>query len=296
MYQVLLFYKYVTLDNPQAVADRMRGLAAKHKLLGRGIVAHEGVNATFEGLNEDTERFLEDFLTDERLADMNIKRSAGTGKAFPKLSVKVRDEIVGTRFPKEMADPEVKTTPHIPAEELHALYRRGEDFVVIDMRNSYEYASGHFKNSIDPGMEASRDLPKVVKKLEPYKGKKVITVCTGGVRCEKMSAYLMNNGFADVSQLENGIHAYMEKYPGEDFLGALYTFDKRVVMDFGGNREKVGTCTRCGVSTEHYINCANLACHAHLLVCEDCAPEGYGFCSDTCAQAPTPQKKAQHTF
>lgn len=282
MYQVLLFYKYVTLDNPQVVADRMRGFAKKHGLTGRGIVAQEGVNATFEGTTERTELFLSEFLTDERLADMNIKRSEGTGNAFPKLSVKVRDEIVGTRLPREMANPEEKTAPHLPVDELHAMYKRGDDFVVIDMRNSYEYASGHFKNSIDPGMEASRDLPKVLDKLEPYKNKKVVTVCTGGVRCEKMSAYLMNSGFQDIYQLENGIHAYMEQYPGEDFLGALYTFDKRVVMDFGGKREKVGTCTRCHVATEHYINCANLACHAHLLVCEKCAPDGHGYCSEAC--------------
>jgi len=124
-------------------------------------------------------------------------------------------------------------------------------------------------------------------KLEPLKEKKVVTVCTGGIRCEKMSAYLLSHGFKDVYQLENGIHTYMEKYPGKDFLGTLYTFDQRVVMDFGGkDREVIGQCGRCGVKTERYLNCGNLDCHAHFLVCKVCAPsEDNAFCSEECAEA-----------
>jgi UPF0176 protein len=278
----------VTLDDPEEVAARLRVLAEQHELKGRAIVAGEGINATFEGCIDATEAFIAEFINDDRFADINVKKSRGTGHSFPKLSIKVRDEIVGTHFPQEMADPRMRTAPRLTSDELRELYEKKEDFVVVDMRNEYEYASGHFKNSIDPGLQASRDLPAALPKLEPFKKKKVVTVCTGGIRCEKMSAYLMSNGFEDVYQLENGIHAYMEKYPGKDFQGTLYTFDQRKTMDFGGKREVIGTCKLCEVKTENYVNCANLDCHLHFLACENCVDEqGNAYCSTSCAPVLT---------
>ncbi len=283
MNQVLLFYKYVTIENPPAFAADFRALAERYELTGRAIIAEEGINATVEGLTESTESFVKELLSDERLSDMQIKRSVGTGQTFPKLSVKVREEIVGTHFPREKADPRVRTTPHLSPDELKVLLEKDEDFVIIDMRNDYEYAAGHFKNSVNPGLGNSRDLPEALPKLEQYKDKKVVTVCTGGIRCEKMSAFLMNNGFDDVYQLENGIHGYMEKYPGEDFLGTLYTFDGRNTMHFGGNREIIGKCRTCDTSTENYVNCANFECHLHFLCCENCiSPDGAAYCSENC--------------
>lgn len=270
-HQVLLFYGYQTIENPEATASWLRALAEKHRLKGRALVAEEGINATFEGAFKATEQFIEDFKKDVRFAQIDIKKSEGDGKSFPKLSVKVRQEIVGTRFPKEV-DPRVKTAPHLKPEELKQWYENGKDFVVVDMRNSYEFASGHFKNSIDPGLNNSRDLPEAVEKLENLKDKTVLTVCTGGVRCEKMSAYLMHEGFKDVYQLDGGIHTYMEKYPGEDYEGTLYTFDNRITMDFGGNRQVIGICRFCQGKTERYVNCANNECHLHFLVCTDCVP------------------------
>lgn len=282
--QVLLFYKYVTLENPQEVADSIRQLAESLQLVGRVLVAEEGINGTLEGTVPYTEEFVCEFLKDSRFADVQIKRSSSPGNVFPKLSVKVRKEIVGTRIPQEEADPRVKTSTHLPPEELRRWYEEGKDFVVVDMRNSYEFASGHFKNSIDPGMEASRDLPQAVEKLEPLKDKTVVTVCTGGIRCEKMSAYLLHKGFSDVYQLDGGMHTYMEKYPGKDFLGGLYTFDARKVMDFGGDREIIGICKLCGSKTEQYVNCANTQCHLHFLACEGCGKDGEVFCSSECLE------------
>lgn len=282
-YQVLLFYKYVTLEDPAAFAADFRALCERHHLTGRVIIAEEGINATLEGQTERTEDFLKELLKDQRLKDMLVKRSEGTGEVFPKLSVKVREEIVGTHFPQEKADPRVRTAPHLTPEEMKLWLKSNEEFVIVDMRNDYEYAAGHFKNSINPGLANSRDLPEALPQLEPLKKRKVVTVCTGGIRCEKMSAFLMSNGFEDVYQLENGIHGYMEKYPGEDFLGTLYTFDGRVTMDFGGDREIVGSCYKCKSKTENYVNCANFDCHLHFLCCEEClSPEGAAYCSDTC--------------
>lgn len=285
-YQVLLFYRYVTIVNPAELSLRIQDLAEKYALLGRVIVAEEGINATLEGTVENTEAFLSEFLTDERFTGMHIKRSAGTGRSFPKLSVKVRDQIVGTRFPKEEVDPRVKTAAYISPEELRKWYEENREFTVIDMRNEYEFASGHFKNSVEPGIRSSRELPDAIPKLEHLKHKKVVTVCTGGIRCESMAAYLLAKGFTDVQQLDGGIHTYMEKYPGKDFLGTLYTFDQRLTMDFGGEREVIGACHLCAATTEQYADCANDSCHYHFLACQSCRDsEGRAFCSEECASS-----------
>ncbi len=284
-YQVLLFYKYVTIENPKELMGLYRVLCDKYLLKGRTIIAEEGINSTLEGTVENTEAFLSELLSDVRFSDMQIKRSAGNGASFPRCMIKVRNEIVGTRFGKEI-DPRVQTAPYMSPDELHALYENKEDFVVVDMRNSYEYESGHFANSIDPGMDASRELPKIVEDLKVEEGKKIITVCTGGVRCEKMSAYLLHKGFKDVHQLDGGMHSYMEKYPEGHFKGTLFTFDDRLVMDFGGNREIVGKCKRCDAPNEQYQNCANAECNMLFLICNNCmSSEGPGFCGEKCEKS-----------
>ncbi len=285
-YTVLLFYKYVTIAEPEVLATHLKTVAEKLGLTGRVIVAHEGINGTLEGNILSAETFVTSILQDDRFADMHIKRSAGNGASFPKLSVKVRNEIVGTGFTKDEADPEVQTATHLSPKELHEWFRSNKDFTVVDMRNNYEFASGHFKNSVQPDISASRHLPLAMPKLEPLKEKTVVTVCTGGVRCEKMSAYLLSKGFTDVYQLDGGIHTYMEQFPGEDFKGTLYTFDKRLTMDFGGDREVIGQCRLCGATTEQYVDCAEDTCHYHFLACAECTNEsGRAYCSPECQNA-----------
>jgi len=285
MHEVLIFYKYVTLADPEKTASDLRALCTLLGLTGRAIVAEEGINATFEGKKEDTEAFIAEFTKDLRFSDIYFKRSEGDGKTFPKLSIKVRPEIVGTHYPLEEADPRVRTAPRIKPEDLRSWFESGADFTIVDMRNSYEYESGHFRGAIDPGLQNSRDLPQAIEKLAPLKEKKVLTVCTAGVRCEKMSAYLLSKGFKEVYQLDGGIHSYMEKYPGKDFLGTLYTFDQRITMDFGGEREVIGKCRLCENKTETYLNCGNDECHLHFLVCDDCSRgRASVFCSEGCEQ------------
>lgn len=286
MFQVLLFYKYVTITDPDHLIGYYRLLCEKYSLKGRTIIAQEGINGTLEGTVEDTEAFLNVFLLDPRFSDMKIKRSKGNGNSFPRCMVKVKNEIVGTRFPKKV-DPTKLTGTHLQATELHNWYATGKDFIVVDMRNSYEFASGHFRGSFDPGMDASRELPEKIARIkEIAQDKTILTVCTGGVRCEKMSAYLLEEGMRDVYQLDGGMHSYMEQYPGENFLGTLFTFDDRLVMDFGGKREVIGECKRCHTKNEQYQNCANAECNMLFLICNDCMSlEGPGFCSKRCEKS-----------
>jgi len=279
---IILFYKYVVIDNPEALRVSQVTLCEKLGLKGRMIIAKEGVNGTFESTEENIEEYVENLKSDPRFSDIDIKYSPGTGDAFPKLSIKVRDEIVSSYLGSEV-DPTKDTGKRLPADELAKWYDENKDFVVIDMRNDYEYASGHFKNSVPSGMKNFRDLKKVTKKLKKeYQDKTVVTVCTGGVRCEKASAYLKKEGFKDVYQLQNGIHTYMEKYPNKDWEGALFVFDKRAVMRTG-NGPVVGTCLHCGDSTEKYFDCAYDFCHKLFLCCNKCArDENSAYCKKSC--------------
>lgn len=269
-YEVILFYKYVGISDTELLKERERAVCSVLGLKGRIIIAKEGINGTLEGTPEATAKYREHILSDKRFKHMDVKRSVGTGNAFPRLSVKVKPEIVSTKLP-EHVDPTKKTGVHLPAHELKKWYDEGKDFVVIDMRNEYEIESGHFDRTINPGLYASRDLPKAIDKLRIHKDKTVVTVCTGGVRCEKMSAYLLDQGFKDVYQLHNGMHTFMEKYPGQYFNGTLFTFDNRITMHWGGDRKIVGKCALCETPTETYRNCSNPVCNGKMLVCDGCA-------------------------
>lgn len=287
MYTIILFYKYIEIHDPHELRAQQLRLCKRYGLTGRYLIAPEGINATLEGPTQSIKKFLNLFQADDRFFDVDIKTSPGDGQAFPRLSIKVRDEIVASNLPKEI-DPTRDTGTHISPHELKSWINEGKDFTIIDMRNSYEYQVGRFKGSIDPGMENFRDLPKVVHKLEHLKDKVVLPVCTGGVRCEKASAYLKSQGFKHVYQLQGGMHRYMEAYPGEDFEGTLYVFDNRTVWQNAeaDKRAVVGKCFNCREQTEDFIDCGNDNCNAHLLACAACQQSHRAgdrvFCSGEC--------------
>ena len=188
-------------------------------------------------------------------------------------------------------DPNKVTGTHVTPEEVKAWITNGEDFQIVDMRNDYEFKVGRFKDSINPTMENFRDLTKATPELKSLKAKKVLTVCTYGVRCEKASGYLKTQGFTDVYQLNGGIGTYMKAVPGEDFLGSLYVFDGRIIEHANSPYEVVGKCDVCKEASEHYGNCAYEDCHKKLIICESCeASGGRHCCSDTCSSKATPHK------
>ncbi len=294
-YRILLYYKYVKIENPEALLAWHRAVCDLLGLKGRILIAKEGINGTVEGTLDNTERYMtmlraigKDKVTKMmgKFSDIEFKESVGTGEAFPKMKIKVRSEIVSLHLGDDDIDPNEITGTHLEPEELKKWYESGEDFVVLDMRNDYEYAVGRFRNSVNPSLENFRDLPKQLDKVSDLKDKKVVTVCTGGVRCEKASGFLVKNGFKDVYQLHGGMHKYMEKFPGEDFLGTLYTFDNRITMDFGGNREVIGECFSCKGKTERCENCANPNCNRRLICCDDCIAKSVKpWCSEECRNA-----------
>lgn len=272
---VILFYKYVDIDDPEAERKRQQELCSELDLTGRLIVAEEGINATLEGEDEDIETYITAMQQDERFADIDFKRSDGTGNAFPKLSVKTRPEIVASYMDEEI-DPTENTGKHISPETLHSWFETGENFTVIDMRNDYEVISGKFERTRHPGMRNFREIREEVEEIKDLKHEKVVAVCTGGIRCEKATAYLESQGFENVHQLEGGIHRYIEKYPEGYYKGALYVFDGRMTIDMAEDAEArgvVGECTFCGADTEQYVDDDSTTPSRQLLCCGKCYNE-----------------------
>ncbi len=275
MYDIILFYKYAHIDKPEQLMMQQKELQLRLGLKGRTIVAPEGINATMEGTAENIDLYIEELFKDDRFAGTHIKRSFGTsGDSFPKTMVKVRRELVSLGLdPSCDIDPNIITGVHLKPEELHQWIQEGKEFYIIDMRNAYEHLVGYFKGSILPPMDNFRDLPKFLEQILHLKDKTVLTVCTGGVRCEKASGYLLQQGFTDVYQLDGGIVSYMEKYPNEDFLGKLYVFDNRIAMGFytdNPNHQIVGKCRVCGETSERYTNCVINDCNRKMIACEEC--------------------------
>ncbi len=276
MYQVLLYYYYGHLTDAAELVATHRALCEYLGLTGRIIIAPEGMNGTVEGTVEVLEEFMDQLVKDPRFKNIDFKRSVGTGKSFPKLSVKLRSEIVSSYLGADDFNPADFTAPYISAEELHAWIHSAKEFYIVDMRNSYEHQSGHFENSLLPSLNNFRDLPSELPKLEHLRDKTVVTVCTGGVRCEKASGFLLNNGFKQVFQLYGGIVTYMEKYPNQDFVGKLYVFDRRVTMGFNldsPQHQVIGRCRFCDIASEHYVNDDNAPGRPHFICCTTCAAE-----------------------
>lgn len=280
MFQVILFYKYVDLQDPEKIRKIQRAWCEELHLLGRVLIAKEGINATLEGRVEQVNEYIRRMEMSQEFGGINFKKSEGTGSAFPRLQVKVRNEVVTTRIEDRDLGPIGGVTgDYLEAAELHQWYNEGKDFVVIDMRNDYEYEVGRFKNSIMPAsLKNFRDLPKILPEVEHLKDKTVVTVCTGGIRCEKASGFLKKHGFKDVYQLHNGIHTYMEKYPNKFFEGKLYVFDERKLwapQEDSAEHKVIGKCRFCGKQSEHMINWyEGKELRKQGIVCETCIELG----------------------
>lgn len=302
-YQVLLYYKYVSIKNPGKLRDAQIALCQKLNLRGRIIIAQEGINGTVEGLKKDTQKYIKEMSKIEYFKDISYKKSPGTGQAFPKLSIKVRPEIVASHLTQ--VNPTKVTGKYLIPSQLHSWFKdkkefnfeqsedqnpegqRPKEFYILDIRNDYEYSSGYFEGSILSGMTNFYDLPKVLPRLKHLKDKTVVTVCTGGVRCEKASGYLLQNGFKDVYQLKDGIQTYMEKYPNQHFKGKLYVFDNRLTLGFNiddKNHQIVGRCFNCLKPSDSYVNCALDFCHYHYICCDKCLDKetSLAFCKKEC--------------
>lgn len=283
MNKVILYYKFVPLSDPEMTMRWQKELCSRLKLKGRVIVSKHGINGTLGGDIENLRQYKREMNASGTFRGIMYKWSDASGDDFPRLSVKVRPELVAFGVPDEVKVNEkgvVGGGKHIKPDKLHKLVNEKE-VVFFDGRNAYEAEIGKFKKAVVPNTKTTRDFIKEIEsdKYNDIKDKPVVTYCTGGVRCEVLSALMKNRGFKEVYQMDGGIVKYGEKY-GDDGLweGALHIFDDRMVHKFSDKTKDIGSCVHCANKTSRYINCANVSCNKLVLVCENCNKKSY--CED----------------
>ena len=277
------FYRYVNIDNPNALRDELYKEWIELNVLGRVYIAEEGINAQISIPTPKFDTFIELLNKREYLADMPIKHAIEEGRSFIKLAIRVKKEIVAYNVPENEYNMSQVGT-HLNASEFNKALEN-PDTVVVDMRNYYESEVGHFHNAILPDVERSQELlPEVKKLLQNNEDKEVLLYCTGGIRCEKASSYLLHHGFKDVKQLKGGIIQYAQDVKTENidskFIGSNFVFDQRLEERI--TDDIISKCHQCGNSSDTHTDCLNQACHILFIQCEKCREKFEGCCSTEC--------------
>lgn len=295
-YRVLLYYQYVTIENPEEFVKEHKAFCDELDLKGRVLVANEGINGTVSGTVEATDKYMEKMKQDPRFADMIYKIDEVDEHAFPKMKVRFRPELVTLRLEDDVNPLELTGTYLSPKEFYERLH--DPDTIVLDARNDYEYDLGHFRGAVRPDILNFRDLPQWVREnKEMFADKKIITYCTGGVRCEKFSGWLLKEGFKDVAQLHGGIVTYGKdpEVQGELWDGQLYVFDERISVPVNQKEHVVvGKDYYTGEPCERYVNCANPECNRKILCSEENEHKYMRACSHECRVHPRNRYIAQH--
>jgi UPF0176 protein len=290
MQKILLYYKFAPIVDPEAIRLWQRALCEQYSLRGRILISKHGINGTVGGEVEDLKAYVKATKSYAPFKKTTFKWSDGGRDNFPKLSIKVRNEIVTFGAADEVKVDEegvVGGGKHLKPEEVHKLVEeRGGDVVFFDGRNAYEAAVGRFKGAVVPETRTTRDFLDDLEgeKYNDIKDKPVVTYCTGGVRCEILSVLMKNRGFKEVYQIDGGIVKYGEKYKDDGLWeGSLYVFDGRMGTKFSEKAKDIGVCVHCGQNTSNYENCANMACNNLVLICETCKTSKET-CSDACQE------------
>ena len=290
------FYHYVKLSSPESFRNKLYIEWNQMNVFGRVYIASEGINAQVSIPEHNWDKFCDYLKTIPELGEISIKQAIQEGHSFYKLKIKVRNELVAYGVSEEAYDMR-KVGKHLSAEEYNFAMDQ-DDSVVVDMRNYYESEIGRFDNALVPDVETSKELlPEVKKLLSGRENDKILLYCTGGIRCEKASSYLLHNGFKDVNQLQGGIIQYAHdiKEQGIDsrFKGKNFVFDDRL-----GERvtdDVISSCHVCDTSCDDHTDCKNDACHILFIQCTECSELLNGCCSKECkdfALLPLDEQKA----
>ncbi|MBX4201701.1 rhodanese-related sulfurtransferase [Candidatus Saccharibacteria bacterium] len=285
MQKIILYYKFVPINDTETVMAWQKALCERYKLKGRIIISQQGINGTLGGELKNLKYYTRTMNAHSLFAGIKWKWSDGGAEDFPKLSVKVRKEIVTFGVPQELKVSQtgiVGGGKHLKPSQVHELVKKhGEDVVFMDGRNAYEAKIGKFKNAVVPNTRTTKDFISELDKpeMQELKDKPIVTYCTGGIRCEVLSALMKNRGFSDVYQMEGGIAKYGEEYKDDGLWeGKLYVFDKRMTMSFSDKAIDIGECSLCSAQTSNFENCANASCNDLILACDKCATKDVTFC------------------
>ncbi len=288
-YRVLLYYNYTKIENPEQFAKEHLALCKSLGLKGRILVAEEGINGTASGTIEATQQYMDWMHNDERFKDTWFKIDESEGHAFRKMFVRPRKELVALNL-EEDVDPLRLTGEYLdPKAFKEALL--DEDTIVLDARNDYEYDLGHFRGAIRPDIHNFRELPEWIREnKEKFMDKKVVTYCTGGIRCEKFSGWLLREGVENVAQLHGGIATYGKdpEVKGEMWDGKMYVFDDRISVEINQvDKQIIGKDWFDGTPCERYINCGNPSCNRQIITSEENEAKHLGGCCYDCAASET---------
>jgi UPF0176 protein len=278
MQKILLYYKFAPLGDPEAVKLWQKTLAESLSLRGRILISKQGLNGTVGGEMDDLKAYIKATKAYPAFKDVVFKWSDGGRDDFPRLSVKTRRELVGFKNSDDEFEVDengvIGGGTHLKPKQVNELVEQfGDDVIFFDGRNEHEAKIGKFKNAVVPHTNTSRDFIAELEsdKYDDIKNKKVITYCTGGIRCEVISAMMKKRGFTDVYQIDGGIVKYGEAY-GDDGLweGSLRVFDNRMTVEFSDHAATIGECSHCGGKTSNFENCAFANCNDLVLMCETC--------------------------
>ena len=300
MQKVLLYYKFTPISDPEAVKLWQKTLCDGLGLKGRILISRHGINGTVGGDIDACKAYVKATKQYPGFKDILWKWSDGTGQDFPRMNVKHRRELVGFKNSDDEFDVDMDGVigggKHLKPHEVNEMVEKyGDDVVFFDGRNAHEAKIGKFKNAVVPNTNTSRDFIAELEsdKYDDIKNKKVISYCTGGIRCEVISAMMKKRGFTDVYQIDGGIVKYGEKY-GDDGLweGSLRVFDNRMTVNFSDHTKTIGECTHCNGKTSNFENCAHTECNDLVLICEDCKQNpGLLFHTKECNEKHEAKKK-----
>ena len=276
MYIAISFYRYTEIKNPEELRDQIRDKCTSLDILGRILIGEEGINGAATGKSDNIEKF-KSYLR-ELYEGLTFREQEIDKHYYHKLIIRVRDEICAFGQRVDLKN----TGTHVKPEKLKEWLDNNEDIILIDARNDYEYDMGHFKGAKRLPIKYFRQLPDAVNNLEELKDKKIVMYCTGGIRCEKASAYLKEQGFKDVNQLDGGIINYINQFSDSHWEGSCFVFDDRIVTQVG---EPITECIHCSGKTDIMINCHNLECDKLHVSCEKCQEEMNNCCSNECKNA-----------
>ncbi len=288
-YRVLLYYLYTDIKDPEERAQQHLEYCKSLGLKGRILIAAEGINGTVSGTYEQTQQYMDDMKADPVFQDITFKIDEAEGHTFKKMHVRPRPELVTLRLNDEDVDPRETTGNYLSPKEWYEKLQ-DPDTIVLDARNKYEYDIGHFDGAIRPDIDYFRELPEWVEKnREMLEGKEILTYCTGGIRCEKFSGWLVEKGFDNVNHLQGGIVTYGKdpEVRGRLWNGQCYVFDERISVPV--NQEDhvvVGRDHFTGEPCERYINCANPDCNKQILTSEENEQFYLGGCTHECRVHP----------
>lgn len=292
--KIISFYRYMPIEDPQAFRDELYLTWLPLDILGRIYVAHEGINAQMAIPESKWDAFLETLIKFSILKDIFINEAADQpAYAFFKLDIRSRKKIVVDGLEENVFE---KTTPgqHLAPEQFHEMVGQ-KNTIVVDARNYYECDIGHFENAILPKSKTfSQVLPELEELLEEHRDKNILMYCTGGIRCEKASAFLRSKGFEKVFQLQGGIVNYIkqikQKFLESKYIGSMYVFDERMAEK--STEEKIGTCQHCKAPHSTHSNCGHIHCHKLMIQCPSCSEKFDGCCSEDCIQKKNFLKQA----